>query len=273
MFMPQSTKSIKMDIFTIIHNRRSIRQFLDKPISKETLNQILTAGFRAPFAAQLCSLVYTRDKKKIKALQPMGVYPTTKVLMFFLIDLYRHEKVMKEQGHTYNFDDTFALWLGLQDVSLVVQNLILAAEALGLGSVLLGAAPQVVDLLVEQFKIPKRAYPVVGLCLGYPNPAEHTEVRPRYPLSFSAFEDGYQDVTSKELKAAMKVMDEGYLAQDYYVKRKIKIPLARGPDLIDFDTYSWCEHISRKFIHGGWSKTPLLDRLRKHGFVLEFGVD
>ncbi|MFX1565713.1 MAG: nitroreductase family protein [Promethearchaeota archaeon] len=267
--MSTSTKSEKNEIFTIIHNRRSIRQFLDQPVSDDTLNQILTAGFRAPFAAQLCSVVYTRDKKKIKAFRSMGVYPTTKVLLVFLIDLYRHEKVMKQRGHTYNFDDAFTLWLGLQDVSLVVENLILAAEAVGLGSVLLGAAPQFIDQLVDHFIIPKRAYPVVGLCLGYPDSTEHTEVRPRYPLSFSAFEDSYQDVKGEELLTAMKVMDEGYLAQNYYVERKIKIPLAEGPDLIDFDTYSWCEHISRKFIHGGWSKIPLLDRLRKHGFVFE----
>lgn len=271
--MPKSTDPVTQNIFTIIQNRRSIREFLDKPISDETLDQILTAGFRAPFAAQLCSLVYTRNRKKINALRPMGVYPTTKVLMFFLVDLYRHEKMMKQRGHTYDFDDTFALWLGLQDVSLVVENLILAAEALGLGSVLLGAAPQVVDQIVEHFNIPKRAYPVVGLCLGYPDPAEHTEIRPRYPLSFSAFEDNYKDTKGEELAVAMKVMDEGYLAQDYYAERKIKIPLAKGPDLVDFDTYSWCEHISRKFIHGGWSKTPLLERLRNHGFVFDSKTD
>lgn len=264
MTKPQEPNS--PNLFHVIQNRRSLRLFLDKPITNETLEQILTAGFRAPFAAQLCSVIYTRDPTKIKELRRMGVYPTTQVLMFFLIDLNRHEKVMNQRGHTYDFDDTFALWLGLQDVSLVVENLILAAEALELGSVLLGAAPQFADQLAEIFDIPNRAFPVVGLCLGYPDPSEHTETRPRYPLSFNAYEDKYRDTTSEELLAAMNAMDEGYLAQDYYVKRNAKIPLRKGEDKIDYDTYSWCEHISRKFINGGYSIIPLLETLRKHGF-------
>ena len=267
--MATTKRTESPNLFEIIQNRRSLRLFLKKPIPDEVLKDILQAGFRAPFAAQLCSVVYTRDRKKIEELRNMGAYPTTQVLMFFIVDLHRHEKVMSERGHTYDFDDTLALWLGIQDVTLVIENLILAAEAHGLGSVLLGAAPNVADKIAEIFDIPKRAFPVVGLCLGYPDPAEHTETRPRYPLSFSAFEEKYQDPTHAELLEAMKVMDDGYLAQDYYVERNIKIPLRKGKDTIDHDTYSWCEHISRKFIHGGWSKTPLLDILRKHGFTME----
>ncbi|MFX1318401.1 MAG: nitroreductase family protein [Promethearchaeota archaeon] len=262
-------KPIFNNLFEVIQNRRSMRLFLDKPIPNNALEVILKAGFRAPFAAQLCSLIYTRDRKKIEDLGFLGVYPTTQVLIFFLVDLNRHEKVMNQRGHKYDFDDTLALWLGLQDVSLVVENLILAAEGYGLGSVLLGATPNAADELTRMFNIPKRAFPVVGLCLGYPNPAEHTEIRPRYPLTFSAFEDRYHQPSKEELLEAMKVMDEGYLAQDYYIERRAKIPLRKGKDTIDYDTYSWCEHISRKFISGGWSKRSLLDTLRKHGFTLD----
>ncbi|MFW9832310.1 MAG: nitroreductase family protein [Candidatus Thorarchaeota archaeon] len=271
--MPSPQKLNSQNLFEIIQNRRSLRQFLDKPISDETLKQILTAGFRAPFAAQLCSVIYTCDSKKIKQLSRIGVYPTTQVLMFFLIDLYRLEKIMNQRGHVYNFDDAFALWLGLQDVSLVVENLILAAEAINLGSVLLGAVPHFADQIAEIFKIPNRAFPVVGLCLGYPDPHEHTEIRPRYPLTFSVYKDKYRDSTNAELLSAMNVMDQGYLAQNYYRERNAKIPLKTGADKIDYDTYSWCEHISRKFIHGGYSKTRLLEILRKHGFKFDLRQD
>jgi len=40
--------------------------------------------------------------------------------------------------------DSMSLWLSVQDVMLVIENVILAAEALGLGSVLLGVVPQIV---------------------------------------------------------------------------------------------------------------------------------
>ncbi|MFX1474978.1 MAG: nitroreductase family protein [Promethearchaeota archaeon] len=254
------------DIFDIIHNRRSIRKFTDQPVTEEVLEKILEAGFRAPFATQLCSVVYTRKPEIMKKLRRLGVYPTTKVLMIFLIDVRRLEKIMHQRGHAYNQDDGMTLWLGVQDVSLVVENLILAAEALGLGSVLLGNAPLNADLLCQVLKIPKRVYPVVGLCLGYPDPTEETEIRPRFALKHSAFEDSYHDLSESEIREAMQLMDEGYLAQDYYVRLGAKIPLRTGKDDISLDEYSWCEHISRKYCQGRWTEEPLVAIIRKHGF-------
>ena len=73
------------DIFEIMHDRRSIRTFMDKPVTDEVLSMILEAGLRAPFAAQLCSIVYTRDQKKAKALG-LGSYPTAQLFLIFFVD-------------------------------------------------------------------------------------------------------------------------------------------------------------------------------------------
>ena len=40
-----STNPINVDIFSIIHNRRSIRKFSDKAIPDDVLKDILNAGF------------------------------------------------------------------------------------------------------------------------------------------------------------------------------------------------------------------------------------
>jgi nitroreductase len=37
-----------MDLYKAINQRRTVRDFSPKPISKSTLNRILTAGLRAP---------------------------------------------------------------------------------------------------------------------------------------------------------------------------------------------------------------------------------
>ena len=63
----------------------------------------------------------------------------------------------------------------------------------------------------------------------------------------------------------MKEMDEGYLAQGYYIKEKIKVPLRAGKDEIDFDRYSWSEHISRKFSQRCGADNPLFPVLKRHG--------
>ncbi|MBY9001973.1 MAG: nitroreductase family protein, partial [Candidatus Heimdallarchaeota archaeon] len=218
------------DIFSIMHDRRSIRKFSDKKITKDVLEQILEAGFRAPFAAQLSSIVYTSDKDKMKKFRGIGVYPTTQILMIFLIDYNRMEKIIKARGYENVSDDSMSLWLGIQDVTLVIENIILASEALGLGSVLLGVVPQKADLVSEVFTVPQRVFPVVGLCLGYPDPNVETDIRPRYPLEYSAFEDEYKDLSEDEINECMKSMDEGYLTQGYYIKNKAKVPLPRDKD-------------------------------------------
>lgn len=259
---------LSSNIFNIIKNRRSIRRFTEKTISDNDLENILEMGFRAPFAAQLCSIVYTRDPEKMQSLRKIGVYPTTSVLMIFFIDVRRLEKIMKKREREYKYDDGMTLWLGIQDVSLVAENIVLAAEALGMGSVLLGVAPLQADLIADVLNVPKRVFPVVGLCLGYPDPQEETDVRPRFPLNLSASEDSYHDLSELDLQECMKAMDDGYLAQGYYIKLQAKIPLKDGKDEFDYDRYSWTEHISRKFCQGRWSDHTMLSLLRNHGFNL-----
>ena len=257
------------DIFEIINNRRSIRRYSEKEISNKVLEKILKAGFRAPFAAQLCSVVYTRDKEKMKQFKGVGLYPTTKVFMVFFIDFRRMEKIMSQRGHTYDFDDGMTLWLGIQDVTLVIENVILAAESLGLGSVLLGVIPLKADLVADIFNVPKRVFPVVGLCLGYPDQTVETAVRPRFPLKHSAFEDSYKNLSDNDVKECMKNMDEGYLTQGYYIKQNAKIPLKEGKDEIGYDKYSWSEHISRKFSQRKKISDTLLSIIKKHGFEMK----
>lgn len=258
------------DIFEIIHNRRSIRKFLDKDIPDDVVKGILEAGIRAPFAAQLYSIVYTRDPEKIKKYKT-GAYPTTKLLMVFLVDFRKLEKIIKHKEYEYKYDDTMSLWLAVQDASLVAENLILAAEAYGLGSVLLGGTPLNADKICDIFEIPKeRVFPLVGLCLGYPDQTENTDIRPRYPIEHVAFEDKYKELSDQDLSECMTQMDKGYLDQDYY-KKSGKIPLDSKirEDTFDLDNYSWSEHIVRKVIQGPWSEESLLSKLKRYGFNLQ----
>jgi hypothetical protein len=64
----------------------------------------------------------------------------------------------------------------------------------------------------------------------------------------------------------MKAMDEGYITQGYYIKQNAKIPLKSGEDTIDYDKYSWSEHITRKVTQGFWSLETLNEILRRKGF-------
>jgi hypothetical protein len=67
----------------------------------------------------------------------------------------------------------------------------------------------------------------------------------------------------------MDVMDEGYLAQEYYARANYKIPLeGEREETFSFENYGWTEHMCRKW--GQWlsSSDDLLEQLEKRGFHL-----
>jgi nitroreductase len=145
--------------------------------------------------------------------------------------------------------------------------MVIAAESLGLGSCFLGGVPYRADKISEQYKLPRRVFPLVGLTMGYP--AQDPPTRPRYPLDFALFEGEYPEFSDEQVERAMAEMDEGYLAQDYYRRPKIMIRLEGDrEETFTYDTYSWTEHISRKT--GQWLQSPdqLLAQFAACGFYI-----
>jgi len=145
--------------------------------------------------------------------------------------------------------------------------MVIAAESLGLGSCFLGGAPFAADAIRRAHGLPPRVFPLVQLTIGYP--AEASPVRPRYPLSFSLFEGQYPPLDDGSVDEAMRTMDEGYCAQEYYRSRDAMIPLEAGrEETFTYDDYGWTEHMGRKW--GQWLRDPeeLLAALRACGFDL-----
>ena len=121
--------------------------------------------------------------------------------------------------------------------------------------------------IIKEYALPAKVFPLVQLTMGYP--AEDQLPRPRYPMAFTLFEDRYPRFRPDQVAEAMAVMDEGYLAQDYYRNLNAMIPLTDGQEeSFSFDDYSWTEHISRKV--GQWGQDPqeLLSKLAACGFEL-----
>ena len=163
--------------------------------------------------------------------------------------------------------DLSLLLFGIQDASLMAENMVIAAESLGLGSCFLGDTPYRSKEIVEEYELPRGVFPLVQLVMGYP--AEDPPPRPRYPLDFVLFEDTYPSFSPEQIEEAMKVMDEGYLSQDYYRNVNYMIPLeGEREETFTFDDYSWTEHISRKW--GQWlpSLDDLCDQLESCGFSI-----
>jgi nitroreductase len=237
--------------------RKSIRAYQDKEVGDDLIAVIVRAGQQAPFAYQLCSLLLSRKREK----NPFGA----PLLFTICVDSHRLEVVMAQRDWKLIKSDVSLLLFGIQDASLMAQNMVIAAESLGLGSCFLGGAPYRAGAIIREYKLPKRVFPLVQLAMGYP--AEDPPTRPRYPIDFTLFENDYPEFSDGLIHRAMAEMDRGYLAQDYYRKAGYQVPLEGDrEETHTFEDYSWTEHISRKVGHWHPSREDLLEPLAKCGF-------
>jgi len=259
--MSQEGNMITNPTIKALMNRKSVRKFTDRKLTRDELETVVRAGQQAPFASQLYSVLYSTEG-------PIA-YDAT-IWFVVCVDTYKLERFMKLRGWSIVTNDLTLLLLGMQDAAYMAENMVIAAESLGIGSCFLGAVSSSaarIKTLGERFALPNRVLPMVELVMGYPD--EEFPPRPRYPLAFTLFENRYPELSDEDVREAMKVMDDGYLRQEYYKRNGVKIGLEDGrEDRYTFDDYSWTEHISRKW--GQWSESPneLLDTLQECGFSL-----
>jgi len=239
---------------------KSIRKYTDETPSDEVMETIVRAGQQAPFASQCYSVLLSRNRKRNPWKAPL--------LFTICVDMHKFELIMAKRNWKLVTNDLTLLFFGIQDAAYMAENMVVAARSLGLGSCFLGAAPYRAEKIAEEYKLPSKVFPLVQLAVGYP--AEDPPPRPRYPMDFVLFEDKYPRLSGSMVAKAMKQMDEGYLAQDYYRKANAKITLEGDrKETFTYDNYSWTEHICRKW--GQWypDSKELLDQLRKRGFYIQ----
>jgi nitroreductase len=247
-------------VITTMLNRRSVRKYTKQQPTDEVLEAVVRAGQQAPFASQMYSILLNRKKKN----------PFNAPLLFtFCVDMHKLELIMARRGWKTVSNDLSLLLLGIQDAAYAAENMVIAAESFGMGSCYLGMTPFYATRIQKRYHLPLRVFPLVELTMGYP--AEDFPPRPRYPLEFTLFEDRYPEMNDENVTRAMQSMDEGYLAQGYYIKQraKIGIEVKDKKETFNYKNYSWTEHISRKW--GQWNEDPqpLLEQLRACGFEIK----
>ncbi len=233
------------EVIENLMNHRSIREYEDESLADEDIEMIVKAGRQAAFVSQMYSVIMERDEDDI----PFGA----PVLFTICVDINKLEKMMDKREWDLITNDVTLLFFGIQDAAYMAQNMVVAAESMGLGTCYLGSAIRTAKNLKEKYDLPDKVFPLVQLVVGYP--AEDPPTRPRYPLNFVLFEDEYPELTDEMIEEAMEEMDEGYLEEDYYRKLDAKISLVgEKSDEYTYEDYSWTEHISRKW--GQWYDDP-----------------
>lgn len=165
-----------MDFFDVMKERHSIRAYKDQRVEPEKLQQILEAINRAPSAGNLQAFeVYEVCEAKRKTALAEAAYDQeflaqAPVVLVFCAHAARSAGRYGERG------------VGLycvQDATIACTFAMLAATALGLSTVWVGAFDE--DAVRRVINAPQAHRPVAMLPVGYPD--ESSRIRPRRSMN------------------------------------------------------------------------------------------
>ncbi|MCB4790823.1 MAG: nitroreductase family protein [Elusimicrobia bacterium] len=150
------------DTLTFIHKRKSVRNFTGVPAAKADLEKIVKAGMAAPTAVnkQPWSFVIVTDKNAIdsltKALPYVKMLPRAGSAIIVC--------AVPEKAYDKSMD------FAIVDCSCASENILLAAEALGLGAVWTAAYPykERMDAVRKTLNIPENIIPLNVIPVGHP---------------------------------------------------------------------------------------------------------
>lgn len=186
-----------------IAEHRSHRNFLPDPIPDDVIREMLAAAVRASNTGnmQLYSIIVTTDPEIRKKLapchfnQPAAQAP---VVFTFCADIRRFSRWCELRGAKPEYDNFLWFMNSMSDALLASANLVLEAEAHGLGICYLGTtfytAPQVSEIL----RIPDGVVPVMTVVAGYP--AAEIPLTARLSLETVVHENVYRDPTDADIE-------------------------------------------------------------------------
>jgi len=147
-----------MDALEVLFTRRSIRKYETTPVTDEELRTILEAGMNAPSAnnRQPWHFLVVDDRDKLNGI--MAAHPYTRMLA-------QAPLAILVVGDTETSPGYFQ-----QDCAAALENILLAAKALGLGTVWCGVYPneERVAAMRELFAIPASFAPIGVVAVGHP---------------------------------------------------------------------------------------------------------
>ncbi len=152
-----------MEVEEAIKNRRSVRSYLDKPVEDEKIAQILEAARWAPSAGNLQCVEYIvvknpETKKALcKASYGQEYIKEAPVCVIVCCNMDKISHYGQRGVDVYS----------IQESGAAVENMMLEAYALGLGTCWVGAFNE--GEVRKILNIPKHVRPVAIITLGYPN--------------------------------------------------------------------------------------------------------
>ena len=182
-----------MELSQVINERRSVRFYRKDPVPDQLVEKILEAARMAPSWAnfQVARFIAVKDpeiRKQVQAAVPQGnpAYNALGDAPLILVAAGRRGRSGHYKTGPVNRNGDYAMF----DVALAVENAILKARELGLGTVLVGVFN--VDKVKEALKLPAEIDPFILTPLGYPETFDLT-APPRKEISELLYWDRYEE--------------------------------------------------------------------------------
>jgi len=151
-----------MNFTDALLSRRSVRKYLDLPVSRDMVTALIEAAEAAPSAGNLRARKYIvvagEEMRKALAIAAYNQSHVAKapVLIVVCADVLRSRSRYGDRGSLYS----------IQDATASVMCLLLAAFDRGLGTCWIGAFDD--DLVREALSLEEQILPVAMISLGYP---------------------------------------------------------------------------------------------------------
>ncbi len=237
-------------------NHKSIREFKDKEVPKELLNDFIEVIQRTASSTgmQTNSIIRVTDKKikeKIAEVCNQEYVSRMPELFIFIVDAFRNNEIAEEIGNkkyeaSHDMDRFFQ---GFTDSVLAAQNLTNAIESEGLGAVYLGSILNDTEKIIEILNLPQLTFPVLGVGFGYPN--QEPQLKPRMDMKLRLFENEYKvfENYSEEIKEYDEIMQTYYDLRD--ANKKV-------------DSFS--KQVIGRLENASEKRANILDSVREQGF-------
>ena len=252
--MPITNSTIETQL-----NHRSIRAFTDEPVSEEIMETLFDVARHTATTVffQMFSIIRVKDPAIREVIYQSSGQPYVGgdkgELLVFLVDLHRNARIREEAGLDNDALDWASLaGFGMYDCLLAMQNLVVAAESLGLGTVYLGSIGGNRPSVIEALKLPKYTFPILGLLVGHPD--QEPLLKPRLPLDVLVGTDTYPQV--ENYHEALAEYDEA--VHQYY---DVRTPEHPEP--------SFTAQVEKKLgMNAGLQGEPFLAHLRSQGLFI-----
>lgn len=210
---PQIPASLQENtLLTVLLNRRSVRSFEHRPIPDDVFAAILEAGRLAPSTVNLQTwsfATFTSDEWAATFGRPLPFKAPRAIIV--QADTHRDRRVLDVFPKSPLVEYT----VGVMNASLAAMAMNVAAEALGVASVMLSETGRSGFLdaryLADVLRLPRGVIPIMTIVFGYAR-GDRPPMPPKLPLAEITFTHAYQEADGTVMQDWLNQMMAGYKA-------------------------------------------------------------